>query len=123
MAQLGRAAKADDVLVWEHGRRLGVAGDGQSGNPSAIVLDGSVVASNRLATGNMLIKALLSLSAAGAVTFANVQPGDTVVSVTDLSSGADVTSSFETTISVAGQIQQSVSTSGHQVLAAVQLRS
>ena len=122
MAQLGRAATADDVLIWEHGRRFGILGDGQAGDPSGLVLDGKVVASNRMAVP-FIVKAVTSLSGAGAVTLANTVPGDTVVSVTDLSSDSDVSASFESTISVAGQIQQTASTSGHQVLVIVYPRS
>lgn len=111
MAQLGRAATADDILIELHGRRLGIVGDGQSGDPSAIVLDGQVVASKR----NPIMKIATSLSGAGAVTLTGAVVGDAVISVTDQSSDADVTSSFEGTISVAGQIQQNASTSGHAV--------
>jgi hypothetical protein len=105
MAQLGRAMTADDVLVWEHGRRLGVAGDGQSGDPSALVLDGKCVASNRLA-GSHIVKAVTGVSPAGAVTLAGAVVGDTVLGVVDLSTPGDAASKFEATISVAGQIQQ-----------------
>lgn len=104
MAQLGRAATSDDVLVWEHGRRLGVVGDGQSGNPSALVLDGKVIASNRLA-GGILVKAVTAI-AAGAITLTGAAVGDTVVSCTDLTTPGDGSAKFETTISVANQIQQ-----------------
>ena len=43
MGDLNRAATADDILVSGHGRRLGIAGDGQSGNPSVLLLDDSRV--------------------------------------------------------------------------------
>jgi hypothetical protein len=46
--------------------------------------------------------------------------GDKVVSVTDLSGLADVTGSFESTVSVGGQIQQTAAgTAGHVLLAVV----
>jgi hypothetical protein len=106
MAALGRAATSDDALIWEHGRRLGIIGDGQSGDPSALILDGKVIASNRLAGGPYFVKAVTGVSPAGAVTLTGVQPGDSVVSVTDLSTPADASAKFETTISVANQIQQ-----------------
>jgi hypothetical protein len=122
MTQLGRAATSDDVLIWEHGRRFGIVGDGQSGDPSALMLDGKVVASNRM-TVPFIAKALASGSGAGALTLANAQPGDTVVSVTNLTTPGDVSASFEATISVAGQIQQLSSTSGNQVLVIVFPRS
>jgi hypothetical protein len=104
MAQLGRAATSDDVLIWEHGRRLGIVGDGQSGDPSALILDGKVIASNRLATG-VLFKFITAV-AVGPITLAGAQPGDTVAGVIDLTSDADGTATFESTITVAGQIQQ-----------------
>jgi hypothetical protein len=122
MTQLGRAATSDDVLIWEHGRRFGIVGDGQSGDPSALILDGKVVVSNRMAVP-FIAKALTSGAGAGALTLANTQPGDTVVSVTDLSSDADVSANFEATISVAGQLQQLTTTSSHQVFVIVYPRS
>jgi hypothetical protein len=124
MANLGRAANSDDVLVWEHGRRLGIVGDGQPGDPSVLVLDGKPIASNRL-RAPFQVTVATGLSAAGAVTIANVQPGDTVVSVLDMNAApfVDVSSSFETTISVAGQIQETASVSGHNVLVIVVPRS
>jgi hypothetical protein len=124
MAQLGRAATNDDVLVWEHGRRLGIVGDAQSGDPSALILDGQVVASNRM-TVPFIAKAVLGHNGAGAVTLAGTVIGDTVVSATNLTTPGDVTASFEATISVAGQIQQTAVTnlSAAQVLFVVFPRS
>lgn len=121
MGQLARAATSDDVLVWEHGRRLGVVGDGQSGNPSALMLDGKVVASNRLAGGGLFVKAVTAI-AAGAVTLTGAAVGDVVVSVTDLSTPGDASAKFETTISVANQIQQ-LSASTDVMLVTLSLRS
>lgn len=107
------------------GRRLGLSGDnlGNYGNntvkSTGLVLDGVCVASTR----PLIAKVATSLSAAGAVTLAGTQVGDTVLSVSDLSGDSDVTSSFEATITIAGQIQQTVSTSGHAVFVVVQPRS
>lgn len=104
----------DKVLVWVHGRRLGLFGDGQGTNNSSLVLDGVTVGSNR--TGANSLKGLAtSLSAAGAVTLTGTLVGDTVEFVLDMNVApfVDVTSSFESTISVAGQIQQTASTSSH----------
>jgi hypothetical protein len=111
MTALGRAAGADDVLVSIHPRRLGIVGDGQPGDPSALVLDGKCIISNRMAAP-ILIKVVQSLAAAGGITLTGVQPGDTVVSVTDVNNDphSDVSSSFESTITVANQIQQLGST-------------
>lgn len=110
---------ADKVLIWIHGRRLGITGDGQSGVSSALVVDGVPVATTRAP----ILKAVTGLSAAGAITLTGTVIGDNVVSVTDLSTFADVTSSFESTITVANQIQESASVSGHQVLVFVQPQS
>jgi hypothetical protein len=124
MAALGRAATDQDILVSEHGRRFGIFGDGASGNPSGLILDNKVIASNRLANPFQVTVAT-GLSAAGTVTIANVQPGDTVVSVLDMSAApfTDVSSSFESTISVAGQIKETASVSGHGILVIIVPRS
>ncbi len=136
MGLLARAATADDVLLWLHGRRIGILGDGEfqgaanpgttTGHNSALVLDGQCVASNRMSVP-FIQTAVTSLSAAGAVALggagANAAVGDTVVSVIDCSSFTDVSADFESTISVAGQIQQKTSTSGHQVLVTIFPRS
>lgn len=107
MAQLGRAATSDDVLVWEHGRRLGFGGDGQSGDPSFLMLDGKVVASNRLTKG-FIVTAITGVSAGASIALTGAVVGDTVVGAVDLTTPAtgDVSSKYESTISVAGQIQQ-----------------
>jgi hypothetical protein len=103
------------VLLWLHGRRLGIYGDGQSTTNSSLVLDRVTVGNTR--TGANSLKGIAtSLSGAGAVTLAGTLVGDTVELVMDMSSDSDVTSSFESTISVAGQIQQLTSTSGHTCL-------
>src|ERR1700704_3255115 len=107
------ASIADQVLYWIHARRLGLTSDGQGTQSSAaLVLDGVPVASTRAP----ILKIATSLSGAGAVTLAGTVVGDKVVSVTDMSGDSDVTANFESTITVAGQIQQTVSTSGHAVL-------
>jgi hypothetical protein len=97
---------ADKVLLWIHGRRLGITGDGQSGVSSALVLDGVPVATTRAP----IVKTQVGKNGAGAVTLAGTAVGDNVVNVTNLSTPGDVTSSFEATITVAGQIQQSAAT-------------
>ncbi len=123
MAALGRAATSDDVLIWEHGRRFGIGGDGQSGDPSFLMLDGKVIGSNRLTGGSTFIKAVTGLSAAGAVTLTGAAVGDVVVSVTNLTTPGDASSSFETTITVANQIQETASVSGATVLVVLSARS
>jgi hypothetical protein len=124
MAQLGRAATDQDILVSEHGRRFGIIGDGAAGDPSALMLDGKVIASNRLTTP-FIAKIITGINGAGAVTLAGTQPGDTVVSVTDLNgTPSDTSANFEATITVAGQIQELNSTPGtHACLAIVWPRS
>ena len=109
MASLGRAAKNDDVLIWEHGRRLGIVGDGQSGDPSVLILDGNPIATNRLGAGIPFIVAIAAGSnGIGAITVANAVVGDTVVAVENLTTPAVVArgTTFEATVSVAGQVQQ-----------------
>jgi hypothetical protein len=118
------AALADRVLLWLHGRRLGLVGDGQSSNSSVLALDGVAVGSTRGGTAAIPLLAT-SLSAAGAVTLTGAVVGDTVQKVYDQNSAVwtDVTSSFEASISVANQIQQSASTSSHGVIVFLQPNS
>jgi hypothetical protein len=117
MAQLGRAATADDVLVTIHPRRFGIIGDGGSADPSALLLDGTVIASGRGLNVN-LIQPATGLSGVGAVTLSKAVKGDKVVSVINTNSSpfTDVSSSFEATISVTGQIQETVSVGGNGIL-------
>jgi hypothetical protein len=98
----------DRVLLWLHGNRFGLYGDGQATTNSAAVLDGVVVGSVR--TGANPVKAIATgLASAGAVTVAGTQVGDTVEMVLQVASASafgDVTANFEATVSVAGQVQQ-----------------
>jgi hypothetical protein len=128
MAQLGRAGTDQDILVSEHGRRFGIVGDGGAGNPSALILDNKVVASNRVAScAGVFVLAAAGSNGVGSVTLTGLQPGDTLISATDLSASppADATSSFEATISAANAIKQTSASnlSTHGILFAVQLRS
>lgn len=108
---------SDRVILWIHGRRLGIFGDGQASNNSSLVLDAVVVGSTRTGAAPLLAIAT-GLSAAGAVTVTGTLVGDTVTMVLDMNLApfVDVTSSFEATVSVAGQVQQSASVSGHSCL-------
>jgi hypothetical protein len=108
---------SDKVIFWIHGRRLGIFGDGQASNNSSLVLDGVVVGSSRTGAAPLLAIAT-GLSAAGAVTVTGTLVGDTVTVVLDMNAApfVDVTSSFEATVSVAGQVQESASVSGHSCL-------
>lgn len=109
MPQLNRAAISNDVLIWQHGRRFGIVGDGQSGDPSALILDNNVIATNRLGAGIPFIVAIAAGSnGAGAITVTGAVVGDVVAVVENLSSPAVVArgTTFEATVSVAGQVQQ-----------------
>lgn len=99
---------ADRVLLWLHGRRLGIKGDGQgpfSSESDVLVLDGVAVGSTR--SGPNGIKAFAAgLTGKGGVTVAGAVVGDNVEWVLDLTTPGDGASNFETTVSVAGQVQQ-----------------
>lgn len=103
---LARAATADDVLVSLHPRRLGIVGDGLPGSNSCLLLDNKVIASSR----STIRVCQVASNGAGAVTLAGAVKGDAVESVINLTTPGDITSSFEATISVAGQIQQTAAT-------------
>jgi phage terminase large subunit-like protein len=117
----------DKVLLWAHGRRTGVKGDG--GGPfasikSLFVLDGVAVGSTR--SGPNAIKAVAAGSnGAGAITVAGAAVGDNVEIVVNLSTPADASASFESTVSVAGQVQQTSASnlSGSTYLFCVQPQS
>ncbi len=107
------ALTADNVLLWIHGRRLGLLGDDQGDNvPSGLaglVVDGTVLlVGGGAVSGRGLIQQLpgTALAAAGAVTLTGAQVGDKVLSVIDYTANTNVTSSYESTISVLNQIQQ-----------------
>lgn len=108
----------DKVLLWLHGRRLGILGDAYGSDTNLLILDGVAVGSTR--SGASAIKAIAAmLASAGSITVANVAVGDLVELVVDLSASppADVSSSFETTVSVAGHVQQTASgTAAHALL-------
>jgi hypothetical protein len=115
------ANAADKVLLWIHGRRLGLIGDGQGGSSSALVVDNVIVASTR----SDIVLTHLGHNGAGAVAVAGTVVGDNVVNVTNLSTPGDVTASFESTVTVAGQVQQTAATdlSAAQLLFSVQPQS
>ena len=99
----------DRVLLWLHGNRFGLYGDGQATTNSAAVLDGVVVGSVRTGA-NSAKDCVVGSNGAGPVTLAGTQVGDTVELVVNITTPGNVTSSFESTITVAGQIQQSAAT-------------
>ena len=100
------ALTQDNVLVWLHGRRVGLVGDGAFSASSGMLVDGQLVGSKRgagvfaLAAGN---------NGVGGITFTAAASGDVLLFALDLTTPANVTSSFEPAISVAGQIQQTSS--------------
>jgi hypothetical protein len=113
MPALNRAAVADDVLLWLHGRRVGIVGDGgQTPISTVLVLDNKAMLSLR-AAAPLIVSTVAGHNGAGAVTVAGVVAGDTVVNATDLTAPGDVSSSFEGTVSVSGQVQQSSATDLH----------
>jgi hypothetical protein len=108
----------DKVLVWLHGRRFGIFGDGQSTNNSSVVLDGVTVGSSRTGANSLKGVATSLATGTGAVTLTGTVVGDTVELVLDMNAApfVDVTADFESTISVAGQIQQTTALSSHSCL-------
>lgn len=112
----------DKVLVWLHGRRLGIYGDGQnttSGQPinnASLVLDGVTIGSTRTGATPFRVSAA-GLNGAGAITAVGALVGDNVSFVTG-PTNADSGSLFESTISVTGQVQQTSTTnlSGNQYI-------
>jgi hypothetical protein len=105
------------------GRHLGLAGDREAANQqyALITEDNKVLGTSR----TIIAKAAAGSNGAGAIVIAGTQIGDVVVSVTTLSTPGDASSSFESTVSVAGQVQQiSVSNlSGNTYLFVVQPQS
>jgi hypothetical protein len=103
----------DKVLLWSHGRRLGVRGDGQgaiSAPPTgALVLDGVAIGSTRSGPNSLKVVAAGS-NGAGAVTVTGTKVGDNVELVLDLTDATDITTAFEATVSIAGQVQQTSAT-------------
>lgn len=105
----------DRVLLWLHGRRIGIIGDGQPSSPGgALVVDNAVVAHRRSGPNSLkLVAAGLAAASTGSggIAFTGVKVGDSVEFVLNLTGDADATSSFESTISTTGFIQQTSSSS------------
>src|SRR5436853_108678 len=94
----------DKILLWLHGRRLGVMGDAVLGSNNLLVLDGTAIGSTRSGPNALKVVAAGN-NGAGAITITGAKVGDHVEMVL-LSTFTDATSSFESTVSVAGQVQQ-----------------
>lgn len=103
MALPQRALTLNDAAVPIHGGRLAIAGDGAPGDTSALILDNQVVATKR---GKLIVGVAAGNNGAGAITVAGTVPGDVVMLVTNLSTPANASASFESVVSVAGQVQQ-----------------
>ncbi len=111
----------EKVLVWLHGRRIGLTGDGMASGSAALVIDNVPVATTRAP----ILICQAGKNGAGALTLTGTAVGDNVIGATNLSTPGDATSSFEGTITVANQIQQSSSSnlSGAQILFSIQPQS
>lgn len=94
----------DKVLVWLTGRRLGILGDNYGSDTAVLALDGVAVGSTRSGATPILASAT-GRASAGAITVAGAVVGDNVAFVLG-PTNADAGASFETTVSVAGQVQQ-----------------
>lgn len=94
----------DKVLVWLTGRRLGILGDNYGSDTAVLSLDGVAVGSTRSGPTALMVSAA-GVAAAGPVTVAGAVVGDNVAFVLG-PTNADAGASFETTVSVAGQVQQ-----------------
>jgi hypothetical protein len=113
------ALTQDNVLLWLHGRRLGLVGDGSFSTSAGLMVDTQLVGAKRgpavflLAAGN---------NGAGSIAFPAAVDGDIVMFALDLTTPANVTSSFESVISTAGQIKQTAATnlSGKNIFFLVQ---
>ena len=103
----------DKILLWLHGRRIGIRGDGQGPNPaSVLILDGVSVGASR-SGANALKVVANGLNGAGAVTVTGALVGDHIELVLNLTDATDATASFESTVSVAGQVQQTSASDLH----------
>ncbi len=101
------AATQDNVLLWIHGRRLGLVGDGSFSAASGLMVDSQLVGSKR---GPVVSQLALGSNGIGNVPFPAAVDGDVVLFALDLTTPANVTASFEAVISTAGQIRQTAAT-------------
>jgi hypothetical protein len=97
------ALTPDNVLVWLHGRRVGLAGDGSFSASSGLLVDGQLLGARR---GPVVSQLAPGSNGAGSVAFPAAVDGDVVLLALDLTTPANVTASFEAVISTAGQIRQ-----------------
>jgi hypothetical protein len=97
------ALTPDNVLLWLHGRRVGLVGDGSFSPSSGLMVDGQLVGAKR---GPVVSHLAPGSNGIGNVAFPAAVDGDVVLLALDLTTPANVTSSFEAVISAAGQIRQ-----------------
>jgi hypothetical protein len=97
------ALTQDNVLLWLHGRRVGLVGDGSFSTSSGLMADGQLIGSKR---GPAVFQLAAGNSGAGSIGFPSAVDGDIVMFALDLTTPANVTTSFESVISTAGQIKQ-----------------
>jgi len=100
------ALTQDNVLLWLHGRRLGLVGDGSFSASSGLMIDSQLVGARR---GPVVSQLAAGNNGTGNVAFPAAVDGDVVLFALDLTTPANVTSSFEAVISTAGQIRQTSS--------------
>jgi hypothetical protein len=97
------ALTPDNVLLWLHGRRVGLVGDGSFSASSGLMVDGQLVGARR---GPVVSQLASGSNGTGSIGFPAAVDGDVVLSALDLTTPANVTASFEAVISTAGQIKQ-----------------
>jgi hypothetical protein len=97
------ALTPDNVLLWLHGRRVGLVGDGSFSASSGLMVDGQLIGARR---GPLVSQLAAGSNGVGSIAFPAAIDGDIVLSALDLTTPANVTSSFEAVISTAGQIKQ-----------------
>jgi hypothetical protein len=97
------ALTQDNVLLWFHGRRLGLVGDGSYSSSSGMLVDSVLVGSKR---GPAVFQLAAGNNGIGSISFPSAVDGDIVMFALDLTTPANVTSSFEAVISTADQIKQ-----------------
>jgi hypothetical protein len=100
------ALTQQNVLLWLHGGRVGLVGDGSYSASSGLLVDGQLVAAKR---GPVVVQLAAGNNGAGSVSFPSAVDGDIVLFALDLTTPANVSSSFESVISAAGEIQQTSS--------------
>jgi hypothetical protein len=100
------ALTQDNVLLWLHGRRVGLVGDGSFSTSSGLLVDGELTGSKR---GPIVCQLAGGNNGVGNVSFTSAVDGDILLFALDLTTPANVTSSFESVISTAGQIKQTSS--------------